>query len=325
MTETFSEIAGRVTAHWDGIFRSPNPLMEAITEWYGIPYPRRLDELPRRASNQGLVQPDTDFEECLANARAYAGPHLRQLGAALDHAEAQPLRNALSPRHEVIVVDVGCAAGILGLFTDRAGFAHYVGIDTNRWMRTLARAVFETTLNDITLQESLASNPDHGTYGSFVSRKQYTFAFDGHGRPRIGTITDDRPTFAVHEGIDDHVGWLRYVENVASAVDLAAGGARPITVLAVMNHLLFQMTDVPQTVRSVLDKCRRASALPGVRAFMVSIEPGTLYKPDRLGTQGFDSIVAGMPVNVTRLSVPGVGSYLTGNSRGDAAVRILRF
>lgn len=325
MTETFTQIAARVTAHWDGIFRSPNPLMEAITEWYGIPYPRTIDELPRQASNQGLVLPDTDFEECLANARAYAGPHLRQLGAALDHATARPLRDALSQRHEVIVVDVGCAAGILGLFADRAGFAHYVGIDTNEWMRLLARAAFESTLNDITLQEGLATVPDHGTYGSFVQRMQYTFAFDGHGRPAVGTITDNRPTFVVHEGIDNHEGWLRYVENVASTVDLAAAAARPITVLAVMNHLLFQTNDVPQTVHSVLEKCRRASTLRGVTAFLVSIEPGTLYKPDRLGTQGFDSIVAKMPVQVSRLSVPGVGSYLTGNSRGDASVRILRF
>lgn len=325
MAETFSDIAHRVTTHWDAVFASPNPLLEPITEWYGMQYPRALDGRPRRAQNQGLVMPDTDFEECLANAKAYAGPHLKQFAAALDHTAARQLRDALSPGHEVLVVDVGCAAGILGLFTDRSGFAHYVGVDTNEWMRLLARAVFESTLNDITLQESQAMSPDYGTYGPFVSRHQYTVGFDRLGRKNVGSITDDRPTFVIHEGIDNHVGWLRYVENVAGALDLTRPGGRPITVLVVMNHLLFQMHDVPQTVISVLDKCRQAAALRGVQAYLVSIEPGTLYKPDRLGTQGFDSLIAKLPASVTRLSVAGVGAYLTGNSRGDAAVRILRF
>ncbi len=324
-TASFTALAERVVEHWNAHFADERPFFEQFEDWYGVDYPLAVDIRSQRASDQGLVSPDTNFAECLANARSYAAPHLRQLAQALDHEHAKTLRRHLTSTHEVIVVDVGCAAGILALLVDRAGFSHYIGIDTNNWMRLLARAVFETTLNDIAVQDGMATHPDFGVYGPFVERDQYSVTGTHARRTTVRTVRTGQPGFGILESIDSHDGWTKFVEKIAHNHDLQAPGARKITVLVVMNHLLFQLGDVPRTVTTVLGKCRALAQYPGVNPFLVSIEPGTLYKPDRFGTQGFDKIIVEQRLNVVRYGVPGLSTYLTGNSKGDAAVRLISF
>jgi hypothetical protein len=321
----YTEIAERVIERWDAHFESDRPFLEQFEEWYGIDYPIAADQPRRPAKYHGIVEPDTDFVECLANARSYATPHLRQFAKALDHGRAAPLRNHLTAEHDVIVIDIGCAAGILSLFTDRAGFAHYIGVDTNPWMRSLSRAVFETVINDITLEEAMATVPDFGTFGGFIERYQYTVVTAPQRGTQISTVKTDRASFMILEHIDSHNGWFNYVRRVAANTDLFASGARRLTVLLVMNHLMFQLTDVPRTVDSAIQKCRRLAALPGVHPYLVSIEPGTLWKPGRLGTEGLDKLLLESRLGVERYSVTGLSELLTGNSKGDAAVRLVSF
>lgn len=284
---SYAEIAERVVNLWNGCFAVERPFLEQFKR-YGIDYPIAVDQQRKGAQGRGVVEPDTEFVECLANARIYAAPHLMQFAEALDHESAAALRGHLTADHEVLVVDVGCAAGILSLFADRAGFAHYIGVDTNRWMRLLSRAVFESVMNDI-------------------------------------AVKTDRPTFKILEHIDSQDGWCDDVRRVSANTDLSAPGARRLTVLLVMNHLVFQRHDVARTVSSAIETCRGLAALPGVHPYLVSIEPGTLYKPDRLGTRGLDGMLLERQLRVERYSVTGVKMLVTGNNKGDAAVRLVSF
>lgn len=321
----YIEIATRVIECWRGHFEVERPFFVQFEEWYGIDYPLTVDQPRSRARGRGVVQPDTDFVECLANARSYASPHLMQFAEALDHGHAATLRDHLTAEHDVIVVDIGCAAGILSLFTDRAGFAHYIGVDTNPWMRALSRAIFETVMNDITLQEAKATVPDFGMFGGFIERYQYTVANAPQQGTQVRTVKTDRTSFEILEHIDSHNGWFNYVRRVSANTDLSAPGARRLTVLLVLNHLLFQLHDVPRTVTSAIQKCQDLAKLPGVHPYLVSIEPGTLYKPDRLGTQGLDRVLLERQLRVERYSVTGLSTFLTGSSKGDAAVRLVPF
>lgn len=320
---TYADVAAQVIECWEQHFEDERPFLEQFEEWYGIDYPIAVGQSRTRAQDQGVVQPDSEFVECLANARSYATPHLIQLAEALDHGRAAALRRHLTDDHEVLVIDVGCAAGILSLFTDRAGFAHYIGVDTNPWMRSLSRAVFETVMNDITLQEAYATVPDFGTFGGFIERFQYTVASTPQHGTQVSTVRTDRTSFGIHEHIDSHNGWSNFVRRVAMNTDLSAMGARRLTVLLVMNHLMFQLHDVPRTVTSAIDKCRGLATLPGVHPYLVSIEPGTLYKPERFGTQGLDRLLRECRLGVERYSVTGLSRLLTGNNKGDAAVRLV--
>jgi len=322
---TFADIAQTVAKHWNGLYSQAAPFIEQIEEWYGIDYPEAARGPQQRPRDQGIVSPDTDLTECLANARSYALPHLHQLAEALDHENASDLRKVITPSHEVIVVDVGCAAGALSLFVDQAGFAHYVGIDTNHWMRLLARATFNKTLNDLALVDALGTRAEIGQYGLLVERLQYSLAHSPGRGTAVQTVTSDRPSFELLDDIDSLVGWRTFVEQVSKNEDLQSPSARPITILVVMNHILFQLIDVPRTAQTALDHCRDLSGLSGVRAFLLSIEPGTLYKPDRLGTRGFDEMLGQRRLDVRRFSVRGVASYLTGGNRGEAAVRLISF
>lgn len=322
---SYVEIAARVSECWREHFNRELPFLEQFEEWYGIDYPIAVGQPRRRVQDQGVVQPDTEFVECLANARSYATPHLMQFAEALDHESAAALRGHLTADHEVLVVDVGCAAGILSLFADRAGFAHYIGVDTNPWMRSLSRAVFETVMNDITLQAAIATVPDFGTFGGFVDRYQYVVANTSQQSTQVSTVKTDRPNFEILEHIDSHDGWCNYVRRVSANTDLSAPGARRLTVLVVMNHLMFQLHDVPRTVTSAIERCRGLTALPGVYPYLMSIEPGTLHKPDRLGTRGLDQMLLERQLRVERYSVTGLSTLLTGMSKGDAAVRLVTF
>lgn len=321
----YTEIAARVIERWRAHFDHERPFLEQFEEWYGIDYPIAAGQPRRGVQDQGVVQPGTDFVECLANARSYAPPHLMQLAEALDHGRAATLRDHLTAEYDVMVVDVGCAAGILSLFTDRAGFAHYIGVDTNPWMRTLSRAVFETVMNDITLQKEYATVPEYGTFGGFIERHQYTVANAPQHGTQVSTVKADRTSFEILEHIDSHDGWSNHVRRVSANTDLSAPGARRLTVLLVMNHLMFQLHDVLRTVTSAIQECQDLAALPGVHSYLLSIEPGTLYKPDRLGTKGLDRVLLERQLRVERYSVTGSSKFLTGNSKGDAAVRMVSF
>ena len=98
-----------------------------------------------------------------------------------------------------------------------------------------------------------------------------------------------------------------------------------MTVMVVMNHLLFQTTDVRSIVEKVLDTCMSLAKLPGVHPYLMSIEPGTLYKPDRFGTRGLDEVLQERRLRVERYPVTGLSKFLAGNSKGDAAVRLVSF
>jgi hypothetical protein len=323
----YVEIASRVVDLWNDRFAAERPFLSQFEEWYGTDYPVPAGQPRTRAKDQGVVQPDTDFVECLANARSYAGPHLMQFAEALDHERAATLQGHLTADHEVIVVDVGCAAGILSLFADRAGFAHYIGVDTNRWMRLLSRSVFESVMDELTgwMDTPDAPRPHLNGYGGCIERTQYTVVNEPPHGTRVSKVRTLQPSFGILEDIDSHDGWSNFVRRVAANTDFSAPRARRITVLLVMNHLMFQLHDVPRTVTSAIDKCRRLASLPGVNTYLVSIEPGTLYKPGRLGTQGLERVLLERQLGVERYSVTGLSSFLTGNSKGDAAVRLVRF
>lgn len=321
----FVELAERVVERWNQHFTAERPFAEQLEDWYGIDYPLQSDLPGQRAKDQGIVSPETGFAECLANARQYAAPHLLQLAEALDHSDAVGLRTHLTESHEVIVVDIGCAAGILSLLVDRAGFAHYVGVDTNNWMRLLTKVVFETTLNDMALADGIAVSPTSHSYGSFVERDQYSVSTTRRGGTTVRTVRTDRPGFGILESIDSHDGWTNFVKKVSINHNLRVPRARHITVLVVMNHLLFQLHDVTRTVTNALAKCLDLGKIEGVNPFLLSIEPGTLYKPDRLGTHGFDQLLTTQLLRITRYKVPGLSSYLIGKSKGEAAVRLVTF
>jgi hypothetical protein len=136
----------------------------------------------------------------------------------------------------------------------------------------------------------------------------------------VQTVTCDRPSFEVLDDIESLVGWRTFVERLSKIEDLQSHRARPITFFVVMNHILFQLVDVPRTAQVALDHCRELSELSGVRAFLLSIEPGTLYKPGRLGTRGFDAMLAERRLEVRRFNVRGVG-----RNKSDAAVRLISF
>lgn len=323
----YTEIAARVVKLWNDRLADDRPFLAWFEEWYGPDYPIAAGQPPRRPKNQGVVEPNTDFAECLANARSYASPHLIQFAQALDHGSAAALRGHLTADHEVLVVDVGCAAGILSLFTDRAGFAHYIGVDTNPWMRLLSRAVFETVMDELTGWEydPDAPNPLLDGYGGYVERTQYAVA----GQPQQGTkvtkVRTRQPSFGILDDIDAHDGWSNYVRRVSESTNLSDPGARRLTVLLVLNHLLFQLHGVPRTIMSVIDKCRGLAALSGVHPYLISIEPGTLYKPDQFGTQGLDRVLRERQLRAERYSVTGLSELLTGSSKGGAAVRLVSF
>lgn len=322
---SYTEIAERVIERWKAHFDRDRPFLEQFEEWYGIDYPIAAGQQRTRAQDQGVVQPGTEFVECLANARSYAAPHLLQFAEALDHERGTTLRDHLTAEHDVMVIDVGCAAGILSLFADRAGFAHYIGVDTNPWMRALSQAVFETVMNEITFQGTMATACDFGTFGGFIERYQYTVADARQQGTKVDTVKTDRPSFVILEHIDSHNGWFNYVRRVSANTDLSDPGARRLTVLLVMNHLMFQLHDVPRTVTSAIERCQGLAALPGVHPYLVSIEPGALFKPDRLGTQGLDRVLRERQLTVERYAVTGLSRFLTGNSKGDAAVRLVSF
>lgn len=322
---SYTDIAERIVDLWRGHFNVDRPFLEKFEEWCGIEYPIAAAQPRMGSRDQGMISPQTDFIECLANARSYAAPHLLQFAEALDHERATTLRNRLNSDHEAIVVDVGCAAGILSLFVDRAGLAHYVGVDTNPWMRFLSRAVFETVLHDLALRKDAAGAVEAGGNSGLIERAQYSVATHPRLGTKVSTVRTDRPSFVVLDDIDAHDGWSKYVRRVATNADFSAPEARRLTVLLVMNHLMFQLHDVPRTVTSAIDKCRDLASLKEVAVYLVSIEPGRLYKPDRLGTQGLDRVLRERGLTVERFSVPGVSAFLTGSSKGNAAVRLVSF
>ena len=313
---TFQDIAIRVKNHWDGIFQRDDPLYEEICEWYGEPYPTPVP-LVRRTRDQGFVTPETDFAECISNARSYAGPHLLQLATVLDSAQATNLRQHLTGGQEVIVIDVGCAAGILSLFADRCGFAHYIGIDTNSWMRRISDLVLQTTFNTMVVIEGYSPRPDHGEYGYFMERP-VTSADSGL------TTLEDRPTFTLFDGLSESISeTVRQLSRVAQHRNIS----RNFTVLVVLNHILFQpsQADIERLIRRVLELCVGFEQLNSVTSYLISIEPGALWKPARFGTQGFDNELAMVPAVVQRFPVVGLTELLTGRPGKDAVVRLVRF
>lgn len=319
----FRYIASRVAEHWNPIFQCANPLLEEICEWHGREYPVALDSLPSRARLQGVVHPDTEFSECIANARSYAAYHLMQLGEALDHPASATLRHHLGAPHQVAVVDIGCAAGILALFVDRCGFAQYIGIDSNPWMRYIGQLVVETTFNQIILQEGYASQPDYGVYGPFIEREVMVVS-DEESMASVSSSTVERPFVSFTDKFDSNF-FMRYVQTAIDLGHTVEATPKPITILVVMNHFLFQETDVEDVVAEFLELCIFLANKRGVHPFLLSIEPGTLYKPNRLGTQGLDRLLHQRNLTADRFDVTGLSKYLTGKSKGSAAVRLVNF
>lgn len=296
MASNYSQFAEQVISLWRTTYEAEFPLLFSIKEQLQADYP--IDTSVGRQGNRGEVSPSTDFAVCVANARSYAIPHLKQLVQVLDHSKSEGIRAALRPDREVLVVDVGCAAGILGLFVDRAGFQRYWGIDTNRWMRELAKAMSGATRN--ALKSTLDLGLDGlGPYGGIVERKLHRHVDSVDGKARF-------PEFAFTDGSDS---WSDFVISF-----LSSGCPRRSTVLVVMNHFLFQPEGVPETVKRLLAGCRMISRTGRADVFLISIEPSGLRKPDRYGPQGLRRDLHDLrpPKWMHEFTVTGAGHFLSG-------------
>ena len=87
---------------------------------------------------RGRVWPADGLESVLAYSRKYSGPHLVQLGEALNDSECAELHRQAQASSHVCLVDVGCGVAAASSIAAAIGNAEYVGLEPHHWLRGLA-------------------------------------------------------------------------------------------------------------------------------------------------------------------------------------------
>jgi len=329
----FTGLTRRVISHWQPLFAGDRPLEEELLLWAGIEYPPWSPQPLPQGWIRGTAGKDTDFASCVIQARHNASKHLRQLAQALDNPEAARLHRHLDSDHEVLVVDIGCAGGILALLADRAGFARYWGVDINPYMRSIVRAVTGSVRNFLVLVGANGRPEDFGEYGDLVFRP---LGWDSRmGSPEKlkleeiglvgldGELMADFPLVRIVDN-DQLLDWTNDVRLLSDPMS-PIRDQRMLTVLVVMNHFLWQPDGVRDVVERILDSCSSLAKHLPINMYLLSIEPGGIYpRPHLFGPMGFDVLLRERSLVPHRFPVQGTRQMATGDGQ-PAEVRLVTF